>query len=348
MPIRVLIADDNPAAREQLAQIIESTPDMQTVGLATNGSQAVQMAKGIHPDVIVMDALIPHMDAIEAIREIMDVNPVPIVVVCTAAASREANVALEAVQAGALAVLQKPGAPQLPDYQATIKELVNSVRAMSGVHVIRHSRVGHAQTLDISKLTASTGWDSKLKPEIVSIVASTGGPQTLSEIVKHLSPTFNLPIVIVQHITADFVVPLVRWLSTISRIPVEVACSGEYPAPGKIYFAPARTHLRLTSNHQFEMSDVPKNVPHIPSGDIFLESVARHYGSRAVGIVLTGMGNDGAHGLLAMYDAGAITVAQDADSCVVFGMPQEAIALGAVRQTLNPTEISKLLLQYTN
>ncbi len=344
--IRVLIADDSPTARDNLALIIGSTPDMQVVGLATNGYQAVQMAKGVPSDVIVMDALIPHMDAIEAIREIMDVNPMPIVVVCTTAASREANVALEAIKAGALAVLQKPGAPELPDYNATMKELVNSVRAMSGVHVIRHSRVSHAHTLDISKIARSAPSDSR--PEIVAIVASTGGPQTLSEIIKHLPATFNLPIVIVQHITSDFVSPLVNWLSTISRLPVEVACPGQYPAAGKIYFAPARAHLRLTSHHQFELSDTPTNVPHIPSGDVFLESVARHYGSRALGIILTGMGNDGARGLRAMYDAGAITVAQDGESCVVFGMPQEAIALGAARQTLNPTEISKLLLQYTN
>lgn len=138
--IRVLIADDNPTARDNLVQIIGNTPDMQVVGLATNGYQAVQMAKSIPSDVIVMDALIPHTDAIEAIREVMDMNPMPIVVVCTTAASREANVALEAIKAGALAVLQKPGAPELPDYNATMKELVSSVRAMSGVHVIRHSR----------------------------------------------------------------------------------------------------------------------------------------------------------------------------------------------------------------
>lgn len=219
---------------------------------------------------------------------------------------------------------------------------------MSGVRVIRHAKVGHTQTRDIGKIVATLRADSKPRPEIISIVASTGGPQAVSEIIRHLPVTFNLPIVIVQHITADFVPPLVNWLSTISHLPIQVACSGQHPEPGKIYFAPAKTHLRLGSNHRFELSDTPTNVPHIPSGDVFLESVAQHYASRAVGIILTGMGNDGARGLRAMYDAGAFTVAQDAESCVVFGMPQEAITMGAVRQTLNPTEIFKLLLQYTN
>lgn len=346
MPIRVLLTDDDPIARDCLAQMIGNSPDMQIVGLASNGLQAVHMAMGIHPDVVVLDAHIVHMNVIETIREIMDANPVPIVVVCSTTCHNEADLALDAIKAGAVAVLQKPDVNNKTECKAVIKELMNSIRAMSGVRVIRHPKAGHTHTRDISKLLATAGSDSNTKPEIISIVASTGGPQALSEIIKHLPITFNLPIVIVQHITADFVPPLVNWLSTISHLPVQIACSGQCPEAGNIYFAPAKKHLRLGSTHHFELSDTPMNVPHIPSGDVFLESVAQHYASRAVGIILTGMGNDGARGLRAMYNAGAITVAQNAESCVVFGMPHEAITLGAVRQTLNPTEISQLLLQY--
>jgi two-component system chemotaxis response regulator CheB len=185
-------------------------------------------------------------------------------------------------------------------------------------------------------------------PDIVAIVASTGGPRTVGEIIGHLPSSFRLPIVVVQHITFDFVNPMVSWLNTFSTLPVCVANSGESPAPGKIYFAPGRTHIRLTRDRRFELSDMPNNVPHIPSGDVLFESVARSYGPAALGIILTGMGNDGAQGLRNMYDAGAMTIAQEGSTCVVFGMPQEAIMLGAARQTLTPAQIADYLLQYAS
>jgi len=346
--IRVLIADDSPSARDHLAQLIGNSPDMQVVAFATNGFQTVHMTKGIQPDVILMDALIAHMDAIEAIREIMDVNPVPIVVICAASNHWDCDIASEVVKAGALTVSRKPNQSDDAANHAIMKDLVNTVRAMSGVHVIRHPKSPGTHVAENGKPLTSVNSNAKPKPEIVSIVASTGGPQTIGELVKRLPSSFNLPIVIVQHITPDFVPPLVNWLSSVSRLPVQVAGSGKYPDAGTIYFAPANTHLRLGSNHHFELSNTPANVPHIPSGDIFLQSVAKNYGSRAVGIVLTGMGNDGAQGLRAMYDAGAITVAQNSESCVVFGMPHEAILLGAANHTLNPAGISKLLLEYAN
>ncbi len=346
MPIRVLIAGANLNTGDYLAQVIGNTLDMKIIGQPATGLETIQLTYGGRADVILIDALIAHPNAIETIREIMDVNPLPIVV-CAPTYSPESDLALEAVKAGALAVVRKPDADtdcMSPDHQ-TVKELVNTVRAMSSVHVIRHPKTPRGSNHNQSLLSQLSETDTA--PKIVSIVASTGGPQTLGEIVKDIPSNFSLPIVIVQHITPDFVPPLVNWLNTISHLPVHVAASGAYPSAGNIYFAPSKTHLRMSMDHHFELSDSPRDVPHIPSGDVFLESVAKHYGSQALGIVLTGMGNDGARGLKAMYDAGAITVAQDSESCVVFGMPQEAITLGGVRQTLNPSAITKLLLQYS-
>ncbi len=343
MSIRVLIADDNPPARDLLARIFIDAPGMMLVGTATNGLQAVQMVAKHNPTVLVLDARIPHMDVLETIGDIMNKHPIPIVVV-DATASAESNVAEEAVKLGALAVLQKPTSKTAPDYRASVTELVSTVRAMSGVRVIRHSRIANAIASQ-----AATTWsasDTRCEPEIVSIVASTGGPQTLAEIIKSLPPTFNLPIVIVQHITPEFLVSFVGWLNTISPLPVHLAKSGEIPLPGNIYLAPGNAHLKLSCNRSFQMSRTPRNLPHMPSGDVLLESVAQYYGPRALGMVLTGMGSDGALGLRAMYDAGAMTVAQERESCVIFGMPQEAISIGGARQTLTPVEISKLLQQY--
>lgn len=345
MPIRLLLVDDSPTARQLLAHIISSAPDMTIVGQAANGVQAVQMVEQLSPDLVLMDVTMPQMDGLEATREIMHRKPTPIVIISATVNTNETSIAFEAISAGALQVLRKPGGPMSSDYNASVKELLGALRAMAGVHVIRHVRS--------ARLPIQTGTPqprpstANAQPEIVAIASSTGGPQTLAEIIKNLPPTFSLPVVIVQHITPEFVTPLVEWLSTVTKLPVRVAVSGEHPVQGTIYFAPGRQHLQLTRDHRFGFTDVPANVPHIPSGDVLLESVAQHYGACAVGIVLTGMGSDGARGLRSMHNAGALTIAQDEASCVVFGMPKEAAALGAARHILPPSEIAKLLNQFT-
>jgi two-component system chemotaxis response regulator CheB len=344
--IKVLLVDDSPTARLLLGRIIKSAPDLQLAGEATDGLQAVQMVASLRPDVVLMDVNMPHMDGLQATREIMDSGPTPIVLTSVSLDSEETSIAFEAINAGALAVLKKPGGAGSPDYEVSAKELLDSLRAMSGVKVIRHPKSRRAPAPAKLESQPQTPADDP-QAEIVSIASSTGGPQTLGEIIKNLPSTFNLPVVIVQHITPDFVSPLVDWLSTVSQLPVRIAQRGEHPLPGVIYFAPSGHHLQLTGDHRFEFSDVPANVPHIPCGDVLLKSVAEHYGPHAVGIVLTGMGMDGARGLRAMYDAGAVTIAQDEASCVIFGMPKEAISLGAARHILAPREISELLVQHS-
>lgn len=344
MPIKVLLVDDNPTARLLLSSIISSTADLQLVGEAPNGARAVKMVEELCPDVVLMDLVMPQMDGLEATREIMHIRPTPIIMISTGLELNETTIAFEAVNAGAVSVVQKPGMPGTPEYIASVKELLGMVRTMSGVRVIRHWKPVLAVAARVSVPPAPPRPEMSTQPEIVAIASSTGGPQTLAEIIKSLPSTFKLPVVIVQHITVGFVLPLVDWLSTISPLPIRVAVPGECVAPGTIYFAPGARHLRLGPDRSFELSDTPANVPHIPSGDVLLTSVAERYGSRAIGVVLTGMGSDGARGLRAMYDAGAVTIAQDEESCVVFGMPKEAIALGAARHTLAPSEIAKLLL----
>ena len=329
-----------------LSQMITSAPDLKLVGQAVDGLQAVQMVVDLCPDIVLMDVTMPRMDGLQATREIMNVKPTPIVVISETAASNETNLAFEAVNAGALQLMRKPGAPKSLGYDAYVKQLLDTLRSMSSVRVIRHMKA--ARPVGVGKTMPATAPGANENYEIVAIASSTGGPQTLGEIMKNLSASFSVPLVIVQHIAPDFVVPLVDWLNTLSKLPVRVAQAGTRPQPGNVYVAPGGKHLQLTSEHNFALTDNPANVPHIPSGDVLLESVARSYGSHAVGVVLTGMGADGARGLRHMYDAGAMTIAQDEASCIVFGMPQQAIALGGARLTLPPLEISKLLLQYSH
>ena len=242
----------------------------------------------------------------------------------------------------------KPGTTHTLSPENSIKEFVNTLRAMSGVRVIRHRRTDAAAVSTQPPATMIEYGDSDVKPEIVAIAVSTGGPQTLAQILSNVAPAFRLPIVVVQHIAADFVPSLVSWLNTVSRLPVCEARAGELPQAGTVYIAPGGIHLQLTADHRFATTEVPANVAHIPSGDVLLASVAQHYGAHAIGIVLTGMGSDGARGLRAMRDAQAMTIAQDEASSIIFGMPQEAIALGAARLTLPPPAISEYLQQYAN
>ncbi len=345
MSIKVLLVDDNPSTLLLWEQIIHSSRDLQVVGRACNGLDAVHMVAELHPDVVLMDVMMPIMNGLEATREIMSLSPTPIIVTSANFSSLECSIAFEAINAGAVSVMKKPGTTHTLSPEASIKEFVNTLRAMSDVRVIRHRRT---DAPPVSSEPAPEQPDYDAKPEIVAIAVSTGGPQTLAQILTNVPATFQLPIVIVQHIAADFVTSLVSWLNTVSRLPVHEAQAGETPRAGAVYIAPGGMHLQLTDGHRFAMTGVPANVAHMPSGDVLLASVAEHYGAHAIGIVLTGMGSDGARGLRAMRDAKAMTIAQDEASSIIFGMPQEAIALGAAQLTLPPLAISQFLQRYSN
>lgn len=359
MTIKVLVVDDSPTARLALSNMLQSAPDMCILGQATDGRQAVEMTQSLRPDIVLMDVVMPGMDGLAATREIMDVCPTPIVVVSSTLSSSETNVAFEAINAGALSVLQKPVAVFSPAYPAMSKGLLDTLRAMASVQVIRHIRMsrpgssngysakGYVANGYAATATTSSSAQSFARPEIISIASSTGGPQTLAEILKGLPASFRLPIAIIQHIGADFVEPLAAWLGSVVTIPVRIAQADERPLPGTVYLAPGGRHMILNAGKRFAFTDNPSDVPHIPSGDVLLNSVAVAYRNCAVGVVLTGMGRDGAFGLKAMYDAGAMTIAQDEATSVVFGMPKEAIALGAARQVMPPSDISKLLHSYS-
>ncbi len=339
--LNVLIADDSPTSRQLMTYLINSAPDMRVIGEAYNGKQAVQLTHELHPDVILMDVVMPNMNGLEATHEIMSSTPTPIVMVSAGLESDETDVAFQAIRSGALSVLKKPVGFKHEDYPAQSLALINTVRAMAGVHVIHHWKAdAEAYRQSVKRPVRK----DHAQPEIVAIASSTGGPAALSEIFKRLPATFGLPIVIVQHISAEFLPSLVDWLGATTPLKVEVARPGESPLAGHIYFAPGDAHLRVSKYHRFE-PDRTTRMTYTPSGDILLESIAAAYGSSAVGVVLTGMGNDGAHGLLAMYEAGAHTLAQDEATSIVFGMPYEALTIGATKTLLPIQEIAQAIVE---
>lgn len=341
--LRVLVVDDSRTARQMLSGIIGYTSDMQVIAEASDGIEALAFTQKYRPDVILMDIVMPGLDGLAATRQIMSSCPTPIVLVTASMESYETDIAFKAIRAGALTVLQKPaGVANNGDVQI----IINTVRAMAKVQVIHHygSRQAAVQLPSEDEIPEQF-IEEMPAPQLVAMVASTGGPAALSEIIRQLPGDFPLPVVIVQHIAPDFVESLRAWFDGLTPLSVKIAGTGQRPARGHIYLAPGDAHLTFTANLTFRMDQTPNLSAHMPSGDVLLESVARTYGKRAIGIVLTGMGEDGAQGLKAMYDRGAFTIAQDEATSVVFGMPAEAIQRNAVRQVLPVTEIVPSLMQ---
>ncbi|MBN1681633.1 MAG: chemotaxis-specific protein-glutamate methyltransferase CheB [Anaerolineae bacterium] len=343
--LKVLVVDDSPTARELLIHIINASPDMHVAGEAGNGREAVQLTRDLRPDVVVMDLIMEGMNGLEATHEIMCSTPTPIVVVSASLDNNETEIAFQAMNMGALAVHRKPAGLLSPDYDEQAEDLVNKLRLMAGVRVIRHwkqDRNGYS-VIPRSQPPVS----ARATPEIVAIVASTGGPAALSAILRDLPADFQVPIAIVQHISIDFVTSLANWMSQVTPLHVSIAQAGERLIPGHVYLAPDRVHLRVLKNRRFKLDPDAGNKRHVPSGDILLQSVAQSYGPRAIGAVLTGIGEDGAHGLWAMHEAGAFTISQDKATSVVYGMPQAAAKLGAAQSVLPLSEIAPTLVRLT-
>ncbi|MHB8630043.1 MAG: chemotaxis-specific protein-glutamate methyltransferase CheB [Aggregatilineales bacterium] len=351
MPTRVLIVEDSPTQRLALTRLIESAPDLTVCGQAADGEEAIRLAEELRPDVISMDVLMPRLDGLNATRRIMAVCPTPIVVVSSVSASRDA---MEILRAGALAAVEKPPAPTASDYAVRCAEIIRLLRLMSAVRVIRHwspdgTRAPHPTALLSDSGTGplrpilSSGPMLRFRPTIVGIGASAGGPGALATILSRLPADFPLPIMIVQHLSAEFVPGLAEWLDRSCPLTVRLAAAGEVPVPGTVYVAPGNTHLRLGTDRALVLDSRTGSYRHCPAVDALFESFADSYGAQAIGVVLTGMGDDGALGLRAMRNVGAHTIAQDEASCVVFGMPGAAIAQGAAEFILPLTAISGAL-----
>jgi two-component system, chemotaxis family, protein-glutamate methylesterase/glutaminase len=341
--IRVLIVDDSLVAREFLQHILSSEPDIQVVGLARDGEEAVRLVTKIKPDVVTMDIHMPKMDGYQAIRKIMETHPVPIIIVSSSWDPKEVSKTFQAMEAGAVAALAKPQGIGHPDHESAARELVQTVKLMSEVKVVR-------RWARPSRGPAAPGPQPRLagrpKPAPVSLIAlgtSTGGPPVLQTILSRLPKDLPAPIVIVQHIARGFVQGLLEWLEQTTGLPMHLAAQGERLLPGHVYFAPDGHHLGVEADGCAMLSTAPPENGLRPSVSFLFRSVARNFGNRAVGVLLTGMGRDGAEELGLMREEGAVTCAQDQASSVVHGMPGEAIKLGAAVHVLPPEAIADLL-----
>src|SRR4051812_20172204 len=313
--IRVLIAEDSDAMRSTLQTLFALDPRLEVIGAARDGVEAVEMTKSLRPDIITMDVIMPRIDGVEATAQIMAGSPVRVLIISAYADDRQVDLSFRAMAAGALEGVAKPATQGPIELRAWARKVCDTIVLMAEVPVITRAR----------RSRESTGWI-----DVIGIVASTGGPLALAKIFAALPPELPVPILVAQHIAEGFTDGLIRWLTNVSRLRIRVAEDSTAPRPGHVYFPPDRRDLEIGADGMLHTPTASER--YAPSGDRLLSSLAKRYGVRAAGIVLTGMGEDGAIGLLALRRAGGVTLAQSQDSCVVFGMPQAAFAKGATSE----------------
>lgn len=339
-PIRVLVVDDSPLACQVLGRLLETDPTVRVIGYAADGKEAVEKTFRLQPDLITMDIRMPEMDGLKATEKIMAYRPTPILIVTSARDRCGVQVTMDALAAGALEVVEKPAL--LPDdsWEAMGASLIEKVKLLAGVKVITHLK-GRSR-----RLAGRTRPEERERPErVVGMGVSTGGPAVLAMILGTLPADFPLSLLIVQHMTEGFMAGLVEWLSRQLRIPIRLAQEGDELRPGLLLMAPEGTHLIVERGGRTHLRREPPVAGHRPSADVLLHSLAEVYGEAAVGVLLTGMGRDGAEGLRAVRSSGGYTVVQDEESCAVFGMPKAAIELGAAQDVLPPAGIAERLIQ---
>lgn len=334
--IRVLVAEDSVTTRAYLVHLLEQDPGIEVVGEAADGAEAVALTESLRPEVVLMDVEMPRLDGIEATRQIMERAPTPIVMVSAHSRHVEER-AFEALATGALAVLGKPAGVGQADHAATAERLLSTVKLMAEVKVVRRWRSRDVPPAQPGRLNETSGI------RVVAIGASAGGPPTVAEILSRLPSDLPCSVLLVQHIAPGFCQGLAAWLGRSTSLTVKLAEADEPTRPGTVYVAPDGAHLGLGEGRIRLVAEAEVDGFR-PSASYLLQSVARAAGSRALGVLLTGMGRDGAVGLLALRRAGGITIAQDEESSVVFGMPREAIMIGAAAHVLPPKGIADAIL----
>ncbi len=351
-PIKVFLVEDSPVALNILQRILNSSSDIEVVGTAQNGIDALKQILLHKPNVVCTDLLMGKMDGLELIKNLMTEFPLPILVISDLITANNTQRIGQLLEAGAVDVFPKPKTGFIQDYEKQKNDLVNKLKIISGVRVFTKRSEHNRSPIKIdNKLNQNVQLFSNIgitNYQIVAIGVSTGGPKAMQQIISQLPANFPLPIVCTQHISVGFLNSLISWLSIESRLKIKIAQIGEQPLPGTLYYAPEQYHLEIDCRGRFAYSQSPAINSHRPSVTTMFQSLAQFYGKSIIGILLTGMGRDGVTGMQEIYQCGGLTIAQDEDSSVIFGMPQEAIKLGVVEQILPLDKIAPFLLNQIN
>jgi len=336
--IKVLIVDDSVTAQVLLNKILSGDPNIQVIGTANNGMQALDFINKQKPDLITMDLHMPGMNGLEVTRRIMESKPCPIVIVSSSWNSANKAEVFDYLEAGAVSAIEKPNRLADPEYEELCKTLVQTVKLMSEIKVVR--RLPQQKGRRISAGDRASG-GPELK--IIAIGASTGGPPVLRTILSSLPSDLPVPILIVQHIAKGFLPGLADWLNESTQLTVKIARDGEDMRPAHVYLAPDGSDMGIQKPRRIFLKNPKLGQSLCPSVSFLFHSAATNFGNEVIAILLTGMGSDGAEDLHLLKAKGATTIAQEKDSCVVFGMPGEAVKLGAAMHILPPDKIAEMI-----
>ncbi|MEZ0168338.1 chemotaxis-specific protein-glutamate methyltransferase CheB [Microvirga sp. TS319] len=346
-PVRVMIVEDSVVVRQLLVHIVARDPRLVVAAAVGSAEEALHEIGRVQPDVISMDIRLPGMDGLEATRRIMTDHPTPIVVIAGSVEDESLKISMNALKAGALTVVEKPVGLTNAGFDAIAETICTQLYIMSQVPVVRQrSFAWRSRTPDLRPAQPERD-RSSLRPTIMGLAASTGGPPALAKILGALPAEFPLPILLVQHMGAAFMEGFASWLNGLVALDVRIASDQETPVAGKVYVAPGDRHLLLSPTGALQVSAAPPLGSQRPSATLLFQSLAKSVGSRGVGVVLTGMGEDGAQGLVDLRRSGGYTIAEDESTAVVYGMPAAAQRLGGVRLSLPLDLIAPRLLNLT-
>lgn len=335
--IRVLIVDDSAFVRKAVMRMLSTSPDIEVVGSASDGNEAIQKTTALRPDIVTLDVQMAGMDGLTALERIMQESPTRVLMLSSL--TREgAETTIRALELGAVDFIDKARAESSMDITLLGNELISKVRAIAGVDVEK-VKAGQANALDVQaspmerRAHPTHGLHKPGLVDIVAIGTSTGGPPALQAIIPRLPIDFPAGVIVVQHMPPGFTRTLAERLNSQSRLPVSEAAEGDIVQPGSVLVAPAGKHFllrRRNGRYVVHLDDEPSNSLHKPSVDIMMESVAKACGKRSLGVLLTGMGSDGAKGMRAIKEAGGKTFAESEETCIVYGMPKSAVEDGSV------------------
>lgn len=338
-PIRVLVVDDSPTSRALIVMMLESEPGFEVIGQAASGEAAVEAAQRMRPSLITMDVYMSGMSGLEATREIMSVAPAPIVIV-TSVTPGSASLSLDATAAGALTVVAKPEDVASQGFEFRHAEFISVMRSMAQVKVVRR---WSPQAPKITPVRSTIVPSAVRSAQVIAVGASTGGPAVLMDIFRRLPADFHLPILVVQHIARGFTAGLAEWLASGTRLKVKLGVHGETLRRGHVYLAPEDRHIGVNPGGTMLVSNAPAIGGFRPSASFLFQSVASVYGRETAAVILTGMGRDGVDGLESVHAAGGQVISQDEASCIVYGMPQQAVRAGVVDTILPGDQIGSYL-----
>ncbi|MCK9459094.1 MAG: chemotaxis-specific protein-glutamate methyltransferase CheB [Proteobacteria bacterium] len=349
--LRILIAEDSPVIQRTLRALLEGEPGIEIVGVAGDGGEALRMCRDLRPDLVTMDIFMPEMDGLEATRRIMEECPTRIVIISAMVGERDLSSSFEAMRAGAIEVIEKPHGVLAGNYSEVKLSLARLLRKVAVAKpAAQMSWLRLSRQVEAAPAPRAAGplrrVPEAFEPEIVCIGGSTGAPAVIVEVLSKLPKGYPFPIVVAQHIAKGFAAGFASWLDSAVPLEVRVADGREALRPGLVLVAPDTHHLELRRPGGYEL--VPPTDPrrHVPSIDALFRSAAKAHGDRTLGVLLSGMGKDGAEGLEAVYAAGGVTLAQSEATSVVYGMAKVACEAGAVMESVTPQRLTGILLAY--